>query len=134
MRTAKDPLFPNRTQRPNPSDGDTRVPAQKTVVSSIQDYYEEPVHLPTFSPDELLGMTILKGDGGEIVRAKAVRKIMDNDDENHDQIKFLLALGDGQLEELISYNELSDLVTESLATKQSGQQYFASYSGILEGT
>ena len=39
---------------------------------------------------------------------------MDRDAENHNQIKFLLALGDRQLEELISYNELSDLVSESL--------------------
>ena len=132
MRTATDPLFPNCTQCPNPSDGDTRVPASKPVVSSIQDYYEEPVHLPTFSPDELLGMTILKDDGGEIVRAKVARKIMDRDAENHDQIKFLLALGDGQLEELISYHELSNLVTESLATKESGQQDFASDSEILD--
>ena len=132
VRTAKDLLFPNHTQRPNPSDGDTRVPASKPVVSSIQDYYEEPVHLPTFSPDELLGMTILKDNGGELVHAKVVRKIMDHDAENHDQIKFLLGLGDGQLEELISYNELSDLVTESLATKESGQQDFASFSGILD--
>ena len=132
VRTAKDPLFPNHTQRPNPSDGDTRVPASKPVVSSIQDYYDELVHLPTFSPDELLGMTIVKDDGGEFIRAKVVRKIMDWDAKNHDQIKFLLALGDGQLEELISYNELNDLITESMATKESGQQDVASYSEILD--
>ena len=132
VRTAKDPLFPNRTQRPNPSDGDTRVAAAKPVVSSIQDYYEEPVHLPTFSPDELLGMTIVKDEGGEFIHAKVVRKITDRDAENHDQIKFLLALGDGQLDELISNNELSNLVTESMATKESGQQDVASYSEILD--
>ena len=132
VRTAKDPLFPNRTQRPNPSDSDTRVPTSKPVVSSNKDYYEEPVHLPTFSPDEVLGMTIVKDDGGEFIHAKLVRKIMDRDAENHNQIKFLLALGDGQLEELISYNELSDLVTESMATKESGHQDVASYSRIFD--
>ena len=58
VRTAKDPLFPSCTQRPHSSDGNTTVPASKPVVSSIQDYYEEPVHLPTFSPDDLLRMTI----------------------------------------------------------------------------
>ena len=57
---------------------------------------------------------------------------MDRDAENHQQIKFLLALGDGKLEEVISYNELSDLVTESLAAKESGQQDLISYSGILD--
>ena len=61
-----------------------------------------------------------------------VRKIMDRDAENHQQIKFLLSLGDGKLEEIISYNELSDLVTESLAAKESGQQDLISYAGILD--
>ena len=42
---------------------------------------------------------------------------MDHDSENHQQIKFRLALGDGQLEEIISYNELSDLVEELKVVK-----------------
>ena len=45
---------------------------------------------------------------------------MDHNAENHQQIKFLLALGDGELEEIISYNELSDLVVESMASKENG--------------
>ena len=61
----------------------------------IQDYYNEPLQLPVFSPDELLGMTILRPVEDELVRAKVVRKIMDRDAENHQQFKFLLALGDG---------------------------------------
>ena len=52
---------------------------------------------------------------------------MDQDAENHQEIKFLLALGDGKLEEIISYNELSDLVTKSLAAKESGQQDIISF-------
>ena len=85
-----------------------------------------------FSPDELLGMTILRPVDDELVRATVVKKIMDRDAENHQQIKFLLALGDGKLEEIISYNELSDLVTESLAAKEFGQQDLISYAGILD--
>ena len=57
---------------------------------------------------------------------------MDRDAENHQQIKFLLALGDGKLEEIISYNELSDLVTKSLAAKESGQQDLISYARMLD--
>ena len=132
VRYAKDPLFPNRCQRPAPSDGDTNAPVSKPIVTTIQDYYSEPVQLPVFSPDELLGMTILRPVDDELVRAKVVRKIMDRDAENHQQIKFLLALGDGKLEEIISYNELNDLVTESLASKESGQQDLISYAGILD--
>ena len=77
-------------------------------------------------------MTILRPVDDELVRAKVVRKIMDRDAENHQQIKFLLALGDGKLEEIISYNELNDLVTDSLAAKESGQQDLISYAGILD--
>ena len=131
VRYAKDPLFPNRSQRPAPSDGDTNTPVSKPIVTTIQDHYNEPVQLPLFSLDELLGMTILQPVDDELVRAKVVRKIMDRDAENHQQIKFLLALGDEKLEEIISYNELSDLVTESLAAKESGQQDLISYAGIL---
>ena len=51
---------------------------------------------------------------------------------NHQKIKFLLSLGDGQLEEIISYNKLSNLVTESMAAEESGQSEFSSYSGIVD--
>ena len=65
-------------------------------------------------------MTILcPGDEG-LVCAKVIQKIMDQDVANHNQIKFLLSLGDGQLEEIVSYNELSNLVTKSLVAKESG--------------
>ena len=83
MRYAKDPLFPNRSQRPAPSDGDTNAPVSKPIVTTIQDYYSEPVQLPVFSPYELLGMKILRPVDDELVRAKVVRKIMDRDAENH---------------------------------------------------
>ena len=132
VRYAKDPLFPNRSQCPAPSDGDTNMLVSKPIITTIQDHYNEPVQLPMFSPDELLGMTILRPVDDVLVRAKVVRKIMDRDAENHQQIKFLLALGDGRLEEIISYNELSDLVTESLAAKESGQQDWLGNSGSLE--
>ena len=85
-----------------------------------------------FSPDELIGMTVLCTVDEEVIWAKVVCKIMDRDDENHSQIKFLLSLGDGQLEEIISYNELSDLVNESMSTKESGIHDFMTYSGILD--
>ena len=48
-------------------------------------------------------MTILcPGDEGSVC-AKVIQKIMDQDVANHNQIKFLLSLGDGQLEEIVSY-------------------------------
>ena len=132
MRYSNDQLFPNQSQKPAPPDGDTNIPVSKAIVTTIQDNYNEPVQLPMFSPDELLEMTILRPLDDELVKEKVVRKIMNRDVENHQQIKFLRPLGDGKLEEIISYNELSDLVTESLAAKESGQQDLISYARILD--
>ena len=102
------------------------------VVTSIQDYYDEPVNLPKFSPDEFLSMTVLHTLDEEVLRAKVVHKIMDHDSKNQQQIKFLLSLGDRQLEEIISYNELCDLVMEMMDNKDNGHHDFIMYSGILD--
>ena len=118
VHPAKDPLFPNRIQRPTPADGDTTALVDKPIITSIQDYYNEPVNIPIFSPNELLGMTVLREHDDTMVHPKVVRKIMDQDEMNHQKIKFLLSLGDGELKEIISYNKLIDLVTESIAAKE----------------
>jgi hypothetical protein len=71
------------------------------------------VTLPTFSPDELVGRTFLRDlPDGQRVRAEVVKKVLDRDAENHEQIKMLLKLGgeDDALEEVITYGELSDLI------------------------
>ena len=61
-----------------------------------------------------------------------VQQIIDRDANNHQQIKFLLSLGNGALEEIVSYNELSDLVNESMEARKSGKHDFIPYSGILD--
>ena len=91
---------------------------------SIQDYYYDPISLPVFAPDELIGMTVLKKVDNDIVQAKVVWQIIDHKAENHQKIKFLLSLGDGALEEIISYNELSDLVSELMKARESGENDF----------
>ena len=113
-------------------DGDTSAPVKKPVISTIQDYYDDTVHLPVFSPDELLRMMFLRTVDDETIHAKVVRKILDQDADNHSKIKFLLSLGDGQLEEIISYNELSDLVVEAQESKESGQWELLTYSALLD--
>jgi hypothetical protein len=37
---------------------------------------------------------------------------MDNDAANHEKIKFLVQIGDGELDEIILYNELSSIVED----------------------
>ena len=63
-------------------------------------------------------MTVLREHDDTMVHPKVVRKIMDQDEMNHQKIKVLLSLRDGELKEIISYNKLSDLVTESMAAKE----------------
>ena len=111
---AKDALFPNRRDQPTPADGDTSVPIETPILTSIQDFYNDNINLPKFLTEELIGMTFLKtlpNSDGESIHAKVVHQIMDCDAENHSQIKFLLSLRDGELKELISYNKPCDLIT-----------------------
>jgi hypothetical protein len=70
--------------------------------------------LPRFSPDELMGRRtfIRQLDDSTSYRAKILRKIQDNDAENHNKIKFLVELGDGDFDKIISYNTLCDLVED----------------------
>ncbi len=55
--------------------------------------------LPYFTPDELLNRTFLFEVDGQQMRARVVRKIMDNDADNHQNIKFLLEIGPGEFDE-----------------------------------
>ena len=80
-------------------------------------------------------MTFLKTpptSDGDSVPAKVVRQIMDCDTENHSQIKFLLSLGDGELEELISYNKLCDLITDQMVPKAEGYGEMHTFKRILD--
>jgi hypothetical protein len=43
-------------------------------------------------------------------RAKVIRQIIGNDPANHQKIKFPLEIGEGDYDEIMMYNELSDLL------------------------
>ena len=66
------------------------------------------------------------------MQAKVICQIMDHDAENHQQIKFLLSLGDGELKELISYNKLCDLITEQMEPKGMGYVEIHTFKSILD--
>ena len=67
--------------------------------------------LPRFSPDELIGKLFVRDlEDGKSYRARVVRKIMDQDAENHKNIKFLVELGDGEFDEILTYNKLCDMI------------------------
>ena len=108
---------------PNLSSGDGESPTHSPILLSASDVSgldiaSPELKLPHFSPDELLGLTFIRNmDDGTSCRAKVARKIIDNDAANHQKIKFLLELSDGTLEELIAYNELSDLIEQQHETE-----------------
>ena len=77
VHPVKDQLFPSQLQHPTLPDGDTSVPVEKPILTSIQDYYEDPVNLLTFSPDELIGMMVLHEVDEKLIRGKVIWQIID---------------------------------------------------------
>ena len=139
VRSAKDPMFPNRRARPSrpitqlsdSSEGEIEV-TDRPVIATVQDSYgSEFVKIPKFSPEELLGITFLRETpDDEVIRAKVIRKVLDRDAENHENIKFLISLGDDELEELISYNELCDIIEDQWSAEERGEQPVFAFKSI----
>ena len=115
---------------PTGTPGEPKTPGTQPL-KSIQDYYDAPVRLPRFSPDELIGRTFLYEVDDQRIRAKVIKKILDRDAENHQNIKMLISIGDDQLEELIAYNELSDLVSEQMDAEARGEDVEYPFRAIV---
>ena len=68
--------------------------------------------MPTFDPIDLIGRTFLlpPEENGERHRAKVTRKVVEiidqEDGQRVENINFILDIGNGEVEELISYNQL----------------------------
>ena len=130
VRTATDPTQLNLRAMPISEDplgiiNDTPVtPVTEDVINGTQFIYSvgdmiEPgfnplnVKLPRFSVEELIGRTfLLDRDDGQRLRAEIVRKIEDQDAERHQNIKLLCKVGDDGAEEILTYQELCDLIEE----------------------
>ena len=70
--------------------------------------------LPEFNPDDLVGRTFLlpPGDTGESLRAKVTRKVVEviekADGYRVQNLSYILCIGTGKVEEIISYDQLVD--------------------------
>ena len=70
--------------------------------------------MPGFNLHDLVGRTFLlpPGDNGERLSAKVTGKVVDDieqaDGEGLQKVSFILGIGNGKLEEIISYNQLVD--------------------------
>ena len=91
-------------------------PKQKTPTVFIRSRDEENPSgskpMPTFDPSDLIGRTFLLPfeENGERHRAKVTRQVVEIIDQDNGQrvenINFILDIGNGKVEELISYNQL----------------------------
>ena len=77
----------------------------------------DPSHIkpmPEFDPDDLIGRTFLlpPQESGERLRAKVTKKVIEEieaaDGNRIPNINFILDIGEGKVEELITYNQLLD--------------------------
>ena len=91
-------------------------PEQKAPTVFIRSRDEENLSgskpMPTFDPSDLIGRTflLLPEENGERHRAKVTRQVVEIIDQDNGQrvenIKFIIDIGNGKVEELISYNQL----------------------------
>ena len=70
-------------------------------------------------------------EDGDKIRAKIVCKIMDNDALNHQNIKFLVSIGDDAYEEILTYNELSEIVQHQHKAEAYGELNTWTFTEIL---
>ena len=79
--------------------------------------------MPTFDPSDLIGRTFLlpPEENGERHRAKVARQVVEIIDQDNDQrvenINFILDIGNGKVEELISYNQLLEHLENAQVTE-----------------
>ena len=137
VRPAKDPMFPNRNARPpDGSSTDGGEVSERPVISSLNDtLHVDPsvLELPCFAPEELLGLTYLhETEDGDKVRAKVIRQIRDRDAENHQNIKFLVSIGNDAYEELVAYNELSDIIERQHQAENNGELDTWTFSEVID--
>jgi hypothetical protein len=129
VRSALNPQHPNlRAEQPLQShdadllpDGGEMSPRGKPILHSAQEIsvdldpgrFVNPsdLKLPKFTPEELLGLTFIhETNDGQKVRAKIVRAIQKMDDDAHTNIKFLVELGEKAYDEIMTYNELTEII------------------------
>jgi hypothetical protein len=109
----KDPLNPNLHARPGGGES-----VSKPILFSASDLsgldIEPPnLSLPYFSPDELVGLTFIRDrEDGCKFHATIARKIQDNDADTHQKINFLVEMSNGELDKIIAYNELSNIIKD----------------------
>ena len=117
----RDLIHPNK--RLSPEVGEI---GDKTPIVFIKDHKDNGgtsvnKPMPTFNPSDLLGRTFLlpKNENGEILRAKVKKQIIElatqldqTESQKIDKINFLLDVGQGRSELILSYNQILEYLEQ----------------------
>ena len=122
-RSAVRPLTKSKSNHRLTEDGGetskSKQPSSKIPTVFIRSRQDDadPSHIkpmPEFDPDDLIGRTFFlpPQENGERLRAKVTKKVVEEieaEDANRlPNINFILDIGEGKVEELITYNQLLD--------------------------
>ncbi len=130
----RDPKNPNKrlvpdggeppSSSPLPPSKKLLPPSEKPTNFVTSRHDDDPsVHkpMPEFDPKDLIGRTFLlpPEENGERFRAKVtqqvIKKMEDDEEARKEEIHFLIDIGNGKLEELISFNQLLDYLEQNEA-------------------
>jgi hypothetical protein len=133
IKSALDPQNINyRAEFPSDTPQERNPFIQSAADIAIPGLDPKELKLPKFSPDDLLGRTFLYDTtDDQRVRAEVIRKLATNDSLNHQNLQFLLKVGD-DVEEVIGYVELCDAIEEQIQEEQDHPDRFWTYKEILD--
>ena len=118
----------------------TKTPSIPTVfIRSRQDDAGPSIikPMPEFDPDNLIGRTFLlpPQENGERPRAKVTKKVVEEteaaDGNRIPNINFILDIGEGKVEELITYNQLLDHLEQADEQDNSMDQELYRFRAII---
>ena len=93
--------------------------------------------MPEFDPDDLIGRTFLLSpeENGERLRAKVTKKVVEKievaDGNRIPNINFILDIGEGKVEELVTYNQLLDHLEQAEEQDNSMDQELYKFRAII---
>ena len=145
-RSAVRPLTKsNHNHRLTEDGGEAKIskqPSSKVPTVFIRSRQDDadPSHIkpmPEFDPDDLVGRTFLfpTQENGERLRAKATKKVVEQieaaDGNRIPNINFILDIGEGIVEELITYNQLLDHLEQAEEQDNSMDQELYKFRAII---
>jgi hypothetical protein len=89
------------------------------------------LQLPKLSLDKLISKTFVhQMDDGNTYSAQIIQEILNHDAENHQNIKFLVKLGDENFDKIITYNTLSNTIENQLDQQANNADAARIFKGI----